>query len=367
MKKITVNINKNKYNILIQKDILRYAHKYMPHVIFSDKLLILSTHNIYKKHGYKLLKSLKKIGKKIYVYLIPDGEIFKNQKYLFSVLNKMSELGFQRDSCLIALGGGVIGDLGGFAASIYMRGIEFVQCPTTLLAQVDASIGGKTAVDFYGIKNLIGSFYQPKMVLADTKVINTLTERQFRTGLAEIIKHGIVLDPKLFCYLEKNLKVVLKRNPIIMQTVIARSCKIKALIVSEDEKEVGKRMWLNYGHTLGHALEAYYGYQLLTHGEAVAYGIRFASLLSIHMRLCDSTVVARQYDLLKRAGLFRKVPAFDKNKIYQKMFLDKKSRKGGIQFVLTRKIGLVSIQENVPKPVVFSALNQLQAEASENH
>ncbi len=367
MKIVPVKLLETHYDIIIGENALANSHKYIPGVIPGNKILVITTGNIYKKYGAKLWGSLKKTRKAIIFHLIPDGEVYKNQKYLFYLLNMMSKTRLQRDCGIIAFGGGVIGDLTGFAASIYMRGIKFVQCPTTLLAQVDASIGGKTAVDYYGVKNLIGSFYQPNLVLTDISVLKTLDKRQFRTGLAEIIKHGIILDPKLFNYLELNLDKALNRNPKILLTIIARSCEIKAGIVSKDEKESGIRMWLNYGHTFGHALESYFKYKIVTHGEAVAYGMRLASLVSLRLNLCGPEVVARQYDLLKRAGLFRKVPHFELNEIYQKMFLDKKARNGGIQFVLTRKIGLVSIHKSVSKSVLFSALNQLQNELRENY
>ena len=274
----------------------------------------------------------------------------------------MRLLGFQKDSCLIALGGGVIGDLGGLASSIYMRGINFVQCPTTLLAQVDASIGGKTAIDFQGVKNLIGSFYQPKIVLIDPLVLKSLNQRQLRTGLAEVIKYGIICDPYLFKVIEKNLPLILEFDLEFLTFIIWRSCLIKAQIVSKDEQENGKRAWLNYGHTIGHALEAYYGYTKLTHGEAIAYGMWGASLISKSLGLCSATTVQRQYDLLKRTGLFKQLPSFQNESLWKKMLLDKKSRSGQIQFILTRKIGLVTIQKNVLKSIIFSALSYLRAE-----
>jgi 3-dehydroquinate synthase len=323
--------------------------------------MILSTGTIYRLYGKTVFKSLASKQFKVYPFLIPDGEPYKNEKTLFKVLNEMARLSFQRDSCLLALGGGVVGDLGGFAASIYMRGICFVQCPTTLLAQVDASIGGKTAIDFRGVKNLVGSFYQPKAVLADTVVLKTLSNRHLRTGLAEVIKCGVIQDEKLFSQLELQLDAALRRDPIVLSELVRQSCEIKAKIVSADEREGGERIRLNYGHTLGHALEAYFKYSVLTHGEAIAYGMRFAALLSVRLGLCHNDVAQRQINLLERAGLFRPLPRFNAEKIIEKMFLDKKVKNGQIQFVLTRKIGLVTIQKNIPQPIVFSILRQLQS------
>ena len=265
----------------------------------------------------------------------------------------------------MALGGGVIGDLAGLAASIYMRGISLVQVPTTLLAQVDASIGGKNAIDFGGIKNLIGTFYQPKGVLVDPDLLKTLDERNFQTGLSEIIKYGIIFDSRFFGFLESNMDSLLRRERLPLQYAISRSCEIKALIVSKDEKEKGIRAWLNYGHTLGHALEAFYRFGGITHGEAIAIGMRFASLLAFKQGLCNQATVDRQWNLLWRAGITPKLKRFDIKTVYEKMTLDKKARKGKTQFVLTRKIGLVSIQKNLPSSAIYSALRQVRAEACE--
>lgn len=364
IKRIRLPLGPRSYDICIGNGVLQRSEKLIKAVTNVKSFVILSSPFIFKKHGKHLYKSLEKRNIKIETILVPDGEAQKNERGLLKVLEKMARLGLQRDACLIALGGGVIGDLGGLAASLYMRGIDFIQCPTTLLAQVDASVGGKTAVDFFGIKNLIGSFYQPKLVLIDPNVLKTLEERQFKTGLAEVVKYGVIQDKNLFKVLETHLPSILNKDPELLSFLIARSCSIKSKVVSEDEKEAGKRAWLNYGHTLGHALESYFQYKVLTHGEAIAYGMWFSSLLSRSIKLCADSVVDRQYHLLKRIGLFRRLPSFNPTKIYQKMFLDKKARGGKILFVLTRKIGLVTIRKNVPKSIIFSALNQLRAEAN---
>jgi 3-dehydroquinate synthase len=361
MKPIEVKLGSRSYKVHVGNGLLKRAGSIVGSVCSSDKIMILSTRPIYELYGKTVFHSLRSRGFKVYPFLIPDGEIHKNEKTLLSVLGKMAELSFQRDSCLLALGGGVIGDLGGFAASIYMRGIQFIQCPTTFLAQVDAGIGGKTAIDFKGIKNLVGSFYQPKVVLADTSVLRTLSDRQLKTGLAEVIKYGVIQDAKMFTRVESQLEKILSKEPKILSELVWRSCDIKARIVSADEREGGKRAWLNYGHTLGHALEAYFKYDILTHGEAIAYGMSFAGQLSVQLGLCSIGVLRRQNVLLKKAGLFRAMPGFDAKKVYEKMFLDKKVKDGQIQFVLTRKIGLVTIQKNVSRTTIFSILRHLQA------
>ena len=360
MKPIEVKLGSRSYKVHVEYGLLKRTGSIVRSLCSSEKIMILSSLKVYRLYGKIIFDSLSSKGFKVYPFFIPDGETHKNEKTLFKVLRQMTRLSFQRDSCLLTLGGGVTGDLGGFAASIYMRGIQFVQCPTTFLAQVDAGIGGKTAIDFEGVKNLIGSFYQPKVVLVDTAVLKTLNDRQLKTGLAEVIKYGIIQDPIMFGRLETQLEVVLRRNPKILLELIWRSCQIKAQIVSEDEREGGKRAWLNYGHTLGHALEAYFNYDVLTHGEAIAYGMMFAARLSVQLGLCAEEVADRQINLLRKAGLFRPIRRFNVKKVYEKMFLDKKAKNGQIQFVLTRKIGLVTIQKSVPQSIVFSILRQLQ-------
>jgi 3-dehydroquinate synthase len=360
MKPIQINLGSRSYKVHVKYGLLKKAGPVIRSVCSSDKIMILSTQAVYRLYGRELFQSLRLKGLKVYPFLIPDGELHKNEITLFKVLHQMARLSFQRNSCLLTLGGGVVGDLGGFAASIYMRGIQFIQCPTTFLAQVDAGIGGKTAIDFSGIKNLIGSFYQPKVVLTDPSVLKTLSNRQMRTGLAEVIKYAVIQDKKMFKYLESQLDAVINRDRKTLMELIGRSCQIKAQIVSEDEREGGKRAWLNYGHTLGHALEAYFNYDVLTHGEAIAYGMMFAARLSVKMGICEEAVADRQVTLLRKAGLLRPLHRFKLEKVYEKMLLDKKSKNGQIQFVLTRKIGLVTIQKSVPQSVVFSILRQLQ-------
>ena len=362
---IKVDLPQKGYSVFIQNKILKNCGPFIQKVTASKKICVLTSSRIYKICGNDLLASLNKIKVKPRLILIPDGEKGKNEYTLFRVLRKMAFFGLQRDGCLIALGGGVAGDIGGLAASLYMRGIDFIQCPTTLLAQVDASIGGKTAIDFSGIKNLIGSFYQPKSVLIDPEVLKNLDDRQFKTGLAEVIKYGVIKDESMFKDFENRSKLILARNPAILQRLISKSCAIKARIVSEDEREGGKRAWLNYGHTLGHALEAYFGFETLTHGEAISYGMLFAALLSWKLGLSARSVLGRQRDVLQKIGLLRKLPKFRPQAIYEKMLLDKKAREGQIQFILTRKIGLVTIRKSVPRPIVFSALTQLQAEVNQ--
>jgi len=362
---IRVELGKRSYDIIIQNGLAQHCVSLIKSKTRSKKIALLTNSKIYHLLGKTIEKNFKKAGFLLTPILVAEGEKYKNESSLFEILGKLAKYEFQRDSALIALGGGVLGDLGGLASSLYMRGISFFQFPTTLLAQVDASIGGKTAIDYRGIKNLIGSFHQPKLVLIDPDILITLDERQFKTGLAEVIKYGVICDERMFKKMEDNVDLILGRNPKILFHLIKRSCEIKARIVSKDENENANRAWLNYGHTLGHAFESYFGYQELTHGEAISYGMWFAGLLSYQLGLCAKNVVARQISLLSRMGLIRRLPSFKPEIVYKRMLLDKKARKGRVQFVLTRKIGLVTIQKNIPHSTILSALTRLQAEASE--
>lgn len=364
---IKVRLGNRSYGIYIGDNALNSFGTLLKNRLKVDYYALLSNPFLFRKFGRSIKTHLRAKGIECQPILIGDGESNKNEKTLFIILKRMAEMGLQRDSGLIALGGGVIGDLGGLAASLYMRGINFIQCPTTLLAQVDASVGGKTAIDFYGIKNLVGAFYQPNLVLIDPRVLRTLDERQMRTGLAEIIKYGVIQDEKLFEHIEKKVQAFKDRESKFLSTLISRSCQIKADIVSADEKEAGKRAWLNYGHTLGHALESFYNYRVLTHGEAIAHGMHFAAILSARLGFCSESVVHRQFQLLKKSGLIHPLPRFSPADLYQKMLLDKKARKGQIQFVLTRKIGLVTIQKNIPRSTIFSVLNQFQVDTDSSH
>jgi 3-dehydroquinate synthase len=362
MKVIRVHLGNRSYPLCIREGLLKQAGPLVRKAVPSRKVALVSTSFLFKAYGRSLTNSLERSGFRVDPILVKDGESHKNEKTLFNILRKMAGLGLQRDSGLISLGGGVLCDLAGLAAALYMRGIAYVQCPTTLLAQVDASIGGKTAIDFCGIKNLVGCFYQPKAVLIDPSVLVTLSERHFKTGLAELIKHGIIQDERLFKKIENNTRAILSRDLNLLSGLIARSCEIKAGIVSEDEREAGKRAWLNYGHTLGHALESYYGYRLLTHGEAIAYGMWFAAKLAARLGICSGSVAQRQVRLLKQVKLLRNVPRFNLEIVFRKMFLDKKARSGRIQFVLTRKLGLVTIEKNIPPSTILSVLTQFQSE-----
>ncbi|RII27206.1 MAG: 3-dehydroquinate synthase [Geobacter sp.] len=283
--------------------------------------------------------SLLAAGFTVHLVEIPDGEEYKNTETLNIIYDRCVEFGIDRSAFILALGGGVVGDMAGFAAATYLRGIPFVQVPTTLLAQVDSSVGGKTGVNHPQGKNLIGAFYQPRLVLIDVAVLSTLPEREFLCGLAEIIKYGIVLDRKLFEYIEIHCEKLLARNFDSLLHVIRRSCAIKASVVEKDEREAGLRAVLNYGHTLGHSVETLAGYGHYKHGEAVAIGMVQAARFSEHSGYSSNEDTERIVTLLKRLGLPVELPKFSASEYTDALWHDKKVREGGLNFVFNKGIG----------------------------
>jgi 3-dehydroquinate synthase len=272
--------------------------------------------------------------------ILPDGERHKTLAQASALFDRLVADGCGRDTTLIALGGGVVGDLGGFAAACYQRGIPWIQVPTTLLAQADASVGGKTAVNHPAGKNLIGAFHQPRLVLCDTATLRTLDARQFRAGLAEVIKHALLGDADFFAWLEAKLPAVLERDPAVLAHAVERSCALKARIVAQDEREEsGQRALLNLGHTFGHAIEAATGFEQWLHGEAVAAGIVLAARLSRRMGMLDTPGVERIIALLSRSGLPVEPPPMTTQRFLELMRLDKKVREGRLSLVLIEGIG----------------------------
>jgi 3-dehydroquinate synthase len=275
----------------------------------------------------------------VHVIEIPDGEEYKSYETLNSIYNNLIEFGFDRRSLLVALGGGVVGDIAGFAAATYLRGIPFVQVPTTLLAQVDSSVGGKTGVNHEKGKNLIGSFYQPSLVLVDSATLISLIERDYLSGLAEIVKYGVVLNRDLFDFMSINADKLLKRNKECLLTAVKISCSIKASVVEKDEKEAGLRAVLNYGHTIGHAVETLTGYKIYTHGEAVAIGMAQAAKLSEAMGFSGKAETEKILSLLQALRLPIEIPYFTPAAYLETLAHDKKARDGGINFVFNKGIG----------------------------
>jgi 3-dehydroquinate synthase len=291
-----------------------------------------------------VLRSLRASGWDATAIVLPEGEQAKSLRSVSVILDALVKTRFERGSVLVALGGGVIGDLTGFAASIYMRGIPFVQVPTTLVAQVDSSVGGKTGVNHPLGKNLIGTFSQPRLVLVDPDTLRTLPPREWVAGLAEVIKYGVIADETFFAYLEQHMNRLLKLDTDPVSHIIARSCEIKASVVEQDERESDLRRILNYGHTIGHALESLGRYRKLIHGEAVAIGMVQEADLARHLGRCDLDVVERQRTLVRRAGLPDALPETTFGKLWAAMQHDKKVVQGRVVCVLPERIGRVVIQ-----------------------
>ncbi|MEE2707401.1 MAG: 3-dehydroquinate synthase [Planctomycetota bacterium] len=291
--------------------------------------------------------------------VIQPGELSKSVEFADMLWRKCLELGADRQSVVVAVGGGVVGDLAGFVAATLARGLRFVQVPTTLLAQVDSSVGGKVGINLPGAKNLVGAFWQPHAVLIDTSMLDTLPDREYRAGLAEVIKYGVILDEAFFEYLESNIAGLNRREPNVLQHVVAQSCQLKAQVVEQDEREEsGLRAVLNYGHTYCHAIESVTGYGVLLHGEAVAIGMVCASRLAERLGRISTEVTSRQSDLLNAVGLPTTVPIMDHDKLLDCMRRDKKTERGALRFILPARIGHVELVADVREQDVIASLNE---------
>jgi len=312
----------------------------------GQKIAIVVNPTVKELYGKRVVDSLKAQGFMVMSIIIPDGEQYKNLDWANAIYTALLTNGFDRRSLIVALGGGVIGDLAGFAAATYMRGIPFVQVPTTLLAMVDSSVGGKTGVNHPMGKNMIGAFHQPKKVLMDLGVLTSLPKEEFLSGMAEVIKYGVIRDAAFFEYLDKNREKILDLDPDALAFIIRRSCEIKAEVVSRDEREGGLRAVLNYGHTVGHAIEKAENYTM-RHGHAVAIGMVYASRLAHQTGLCDASVPGRVEALIRSFGLPSELSALSRRpsvaELMDTMQIDKKAEGGKVKFVLPTKIGEVVV------------------------
>jgi 3-dehydroquinate synthase len=351
MKKLQINLPHHSYPIFISAWDVEHSIREIKKRLQEDRLFIVTNHKIKKLYENKINKLFKKHFKITWLS-IPDGEKHKNLSTCESLLVKLSKHGASRKSTVLALGGGVIGDITGFVASMYMRGIAYLQMPTSLLAQVDSSVGGKTGVDLSTGKNLAGSFYQPQAVFIHSDFLKTLPKREIRCGLAEVIKYGCIWDAKLFDFLAKNSKSILRLDPQKLSYLIYECCRIKCQVVQKDEKESGLRAILNYGHTLGHSIELLEGFKKYKHGEAVAMGMVFAAHLSFELGLSKVNHKASVTNILKQYNLPTKWPNWSKNQYSTAIQRDKKANGKNIKFILMQKIGKVKIQELEPKLIV---------------
>ncbi len=359
MKTIEVKLRSGSYQIRVGAGLLGDVGGMLAELGFTNKAVIVNDATVGQLYGQKLAGELKEAGLEVTVLGGPENESQKSLTTAGRLYGELTDALTERNTPLLALGGGVIGDLAGFTAATYQRGVPLIQLPTTLLAQADSSIGGKTAVNHGRLKNMVGTYYQPRLTVSDTSVLASLTPSQIGDGLAEIIKHGAILDAELFGYLEKNLDDVLALEAETMERVVARSAAIKAGVVEEDELDLGRRNILNYGHTTGHAVETVSDFGV-SHGQAVAFGMLVAGRVSRAMGLLGDDDAGRIERLIERAGLVGEMPALDTEQLLEAMQHDKKIVDGRGRFVLLRAIGDVFVSDQVGAEQIRTALESLE-------
>jgi 3-dehydroquinate synthase len=350
---LQVDVGHSRYPITIGAGLLANRGLLDGHIRGRDLLIVTNT-TVARLYLAKLTDSL--AGRRVAECILPDGEQHKTLQTAGWVFDALVGQKMNRDATVLALGGGVVGDIAGFAAACYQRGVGYVQIPTTLLAQVDSSVGGKTGVNHSGGKNLIGAFYQPLAVIADTDTLATLPDRELRAGLAEVIKYGCVWDPLLFDWLDNNMAKLLARDVDALTYSIARSCEIKATVVAKDERERNLRAILNFGHTFGHAIEAATAYETYMHGEAVGLGMLIAADLSCRLGLIDGAVKDRVRDILERAGLPTEAPRVGAARALDLMQMDKKVLGGAVRLVLLEKLGRAVLTADYPQAALDATL-----------
>jgi 3-dehydroquinate synthase len=360
MQTLTVDLGDRSYPIHIGPGLLDRADLILPHLA-QKRVAVVTNTTVGPLYLDRLAGTLRGAKVEVLPVVLPDGEAYKNWETLNLVFDALLQNRCERKTTLIALGGGVIGDVTGFAAACYQRGVPFIQAPTTLLAQVDSSVGGKTGINHPLGKNMIGAFYQPKLVLADTDTLKTLPSRELSAGLAEVIKYGLIRDAEFFAWLEANIEALRALEPAAVSRAIYRSCEIKAQVVAADERESGIRALLNLGHTFGHAIEAGMGYGVWLHGEAVGAGMVMAAELSRRMGLISEADVERSRALVRRAGLPETAPDLGAEKYIEYMGVDKKVEAGKIRFVLLRRIGEAFVTGDVPEAALRATLTEAAA------
>lgn len=361
MKRVKVSLKERSYNIIIGRRILGTCGKALKELDIGRDAVVITNSRLEGLYGKRLRSSLARAGFSVRIETVPDSEKAKSIAVATRILRRLSAYDVGKKLFVIALGGGVIGDLAGFVAAVYKRGIPYVQIPTTLLAQVDSAIGGKTAVDLPVAKNLVGAFYQPKMVLADVSLIATLPKRQVKSGLAEVIKYGVIRDRRLFAFVERNIRKLLAGDTAELEFVVSRCAGIKAGVVSKDEFDrKGARVILNYGHTIGHAIEAASAYSgRYNHGEAVALGMIAANSMATSLRRMKEREARRIESLIRKAGLPTTVKGVRLPSIYASHLHDKKFTGTMNRFVLPVRIGAAKTVNNVPDRAIRNALKEL--------
>lgn len=357
MLKLNINLAERSYPIYIASDFADLA-KAFASARLSGKVVIITDSNVDGYYSEECMNVLRKAGYEVYKHVIPAGEQNKNLDTVREIYKFLLELKLDRQSSIVALGGGVTGDIAGFAAATFLRGINFIQIPTSLLAQADSSVGGKVGVDFEGSKNIIGAFHQPRFVYVNVNTLKTLPERELRSGLAEVIKHGLIMDADFYDYMDFNIKKIFTFDESVLQYMTKMNCTIKGKVVELDERESDLRAILNFGHTVGHAVESVSGFSLL-HGECVSIGMVAAYKLAQYLNMVNEQTVSKVVATLQKAGLPVKASGMDAERIYSQMFHDKKIKNNRLVFVLPRALGEV-IQCNVEnEELVKQVLNEI--------
>lgn len=345
---IPVALSDRSYEIEISRGNLRDIATFIRQRRPCTHAIVITDSTVAPLHAEPITNSLDAAGIRADLLTVPSGEASKSVAQAEQLWNELVCRNADRKTIVVAVGGGVIGDLAGFVAATYARGLSFMQVPTTLLAQVDSSVGGKVGINLPAAKNIVGAFWQPAGVLIDLDVLKSLPEREYRSGLAEVVKYGVIMDAEFFSYLEQHVDAIRRRDADSLEHIVAQSCRLKALVVADDEREeTGRRAILNYGHTFCHAIEQVSGYGQFLHGEAVAIGMTCASRLAADLGLVDSPTTERQKQLLKRLGLPIDVPQLNENDLLAAMQRDKKTENGRLRFVLPRRIGHVELISDV--------------------
>lgn len=358
--RVQVNTKEKPYEALIEQGVLRSAGTYVCELLPDAKrIYTVSVSRVRRLYGKRLNESIAAAGLENNWIEMSDGERWKTLSTVEELGAKLVKLGADRDSVVLAMGGGVVGDVSGFLASIYMRGIRFIQVPTTFLAQIDSSVGGKTGVNLAIGKNLLGTFKQPELVLIDPEVLSSLPEREYRSGLFEALKTGIIRNPRLFEFMEENRDRILQKDLGTLEWLISESVRVKASVVAEDEHEKNVRKILNFGHTVGHALEAETGYKHFLHGEAVAWGMIAATMISVGMQKTDSRTAQRIISMILAYASLPRVDVKPRT-VLRRLMNDKKTVNGKVHFILPTEIGQVEIESDVPEKAVLQAVEELR-------
>jgi 3-dehydroquinate synthase len=361
METVHLNLKKetdNSYDILIDTNLLSKIPSDLKKNKIGDKYLIITDSNIKDLFGKDLLKSMKKEGLDTAIISFKSGEQSKNLHVFEELIEKAHNLKLDRRSVILALGGGVVGDIAGFVAATYMRGISYIQIPTSLLAMVDSSIGGKVAVDLPKGKNTVGNFHQPKKVYIDVSLLKNLPKKELITGLSEIIKHALIRDKELFNFIDKNLNNIMDKDEQTLKKLIKRNCEIKGEIVEKDEKEAGLRKIVNYGHTIGHAIETLTNYKKYSHGEAIAIGMVVEGKIANKLGLLSKQELIKQNKLIEKAGLPTKLPNINTDQLITELKKDKKVVGGKIEFVLLERIGKANYGASAPNKIIQGAIGE---------